>query len=445
MIDGNSAEPTLGQRYRQIAAVIYIGTLITLTLDWLIGSVTSAILFRRALPTRYVLVLIVIGSLLALDYHTVRQHAFPMRRQPYLATLGLRFALLLFASLITSIFQAMFLFMILTLFARLNSSRREALLVQLALFGVVIFRLAAGPNNDLLSARDLNAIFIFLLSSTFIFMLAQLLRTQSERHLQTQQLLGDLAKSHQQLQQYANEVGELAATEERNRLARDIHDGLGHHLAATNVQLEIAIKLFDRKPAAAKAATIEAKKLAQAALQDVRKSVGTLRRTGGDAFELEPSLRLLATRMQHDGLTVRLALEGDEAAYPKTILVALYRAAQEGLTNIYKHANASHVSLWVTFSAEKARLRLIDDGDGFDPNQTTSGYGLQGMRERMRAVGGQLMIESHPNEGTVVSIEVPLPVAGSERGNSAETAPPRNHTAPIRLTNRLATQEQAIL
>ncbi len=195
----------------------------------------------------------------------------------------------------------------------------------------------------------------------------------------------------------AAKLAELSAARERNRMARDIHDSLGHHLTAIAIQLEKASAFGERDPEAAEQALTDARTAAQRALQDVRTSVGALR---------EPPTTLTAA-LTHltDDATVHTT--GEEPPLPQTTVTALHRAAQEAVTNARKHGNATTITVTVTFTDTEVRLEITDNGQGFDPAAETAGYGLLGLRERAALAGGKSTVDSHPGEGTRVTVTVP--------------------------------------
>ncbi|MFE1444037.1 sensor histidine kinase [Streptomyces sp. NPDC058739] len=208
----------------------------------------------------------------------------------------------------------------------------------------------------------------------------------------------------------AARVAELSAAAERGRLARDIHDSLGHHLTAAGVQLELASELRDLDPGAADRAMTEAGRAVRLALADVRQSVRALR--------TEPAVPCLADALGDLGRDaggrprVTTHIEGDESGYAPAALTALYRAAQEGLTNARRHAAATTVSVELTLGERAARLVVADDGHGFTPDDSdgdaqAQGLGLLGMRERVRLVDGRVDIASRPGAGTTLTVTVP--------------------------------------
>ncbi|MER6673134.1 sensor histidine kinase [Streptomyces sp. NPDC000983] len=218
-------------------------------------------------------------------------------------------------------------------------------------------------------------------------------------------------RSRRALEEYAARVAELSAEAERNRLARDIHDSLGHHLTAMSVQLEMAAEFRSLDPDAARRALSEARRSVTLALADVRQSVRTLRE-GAARASLADELAALA-----DGGPPRVAVEvsGAEEGYGTAELSALFRAAQEGVTNARRHAGASEVGVRLTLGETGARLVVADDGCGFRPEAARAagtGLGLLGMRERVQLLAGDVEVDSAPGAGTRVTVTVPRGGAG---------------------------------
>jgi signal transduction histidine kinase len=200
----------------------------------------------------------------------------------------------------------------------------------------------------------------------------------------------------------AASAAELATATERNRLTRDIHDSLGHHLTVIAVQLEKVEAFRQRDPAAADQALADARLSTKYALEEVRQSVGALHDAG--TFALGTALRKLVAGM--DGrLAVELDVVGDEKRFASPALLVLYRAAQEGLTNARRHSGATRVTVRVRLAEDAASLTVDDDGRGLDGAEP--GFGLRGMEERVRSAGGSLSIESAPGRGTRLVASVP--------------------------------------
>lgn len=240
---------------------------------------------------------------------------------------------------------------------------------------------------------------------------------ESASRAQAERVLGELRKTHADLAEFSRQA--IEAGEARTSLARDIHDGLGHYLTAMSVQLEKALAFRSIDPAAADQALNESKRLVAVALQEIRSTMGAL---GESEVDLSPmkSLAELAQYMGHGSLMVQLNIEGDESGYSRQVLMTIYRAAQEGLTNVQKHAGAGQVEMKLEFGEAEAQLEIRDDGKGFAPESVGEmpeqagegavgqlGYGLQSMKERLELLGGDLRIESRPGGGTELHIRVP--------------------------------------
>jgi signal transduction histidine kinase len=287
-------------------------------------------------------------------------------------------------------------------------------LIGLAYWLAIVVRAWLTSSTQMQTGIDeITIVVVYTLLSIFIMLIARNIEREDRSRNDTRQLLLKLRSSHSQLQAYAAQVAELAAAEERYRLARDIHDSVGHHLTAINIQLEKAIAFRQRNSAEADQAILDAKKAAEQALRDVRQSVGGLRSADGD-FSLKQALADLVSRIDSETLAIDLLVEGDETGYARPVLTTLYRVAQEGLTNVQKHAGAQHVTLDVHLGAEGASLRLHDDGGGFqlDPLSLVSSvsngsYGLVGLQERLELVRGQMTIASDPQQGTELTVTVP--------------------------------------
>lgn len=247
----------------------------------------------------------------------------------------------------------------------------------------------------------------------FVPLIAHIIRRDDAHRQETEQLLADLEVSHRRLQAYTEQVAELSAAEERVRLARDIHDSLGHYLTAVHIQLEKALAYQERNPKEATQAMLDAKQAAGEALRDIRRSVSALRAPETE-FHLGEELEKLVRKIDSPALKVTMDFSGDESPYPRSTRIALYRAAQEGLTNIQKHAQARHAFLRVAFDQQVARLVLRDDGAGFNlqhlqgnGTSASTSFGLRGIRERLEMLRGSLVVQSAPEQGTVLIAEVP--------------------------------------
>jgi signal transduction histidine kinase len=224
-----------------------------------------------------------------------------------------------------------------------------------------------------------------------------------------EQLMAELEDANAQLAAYATQAEELAMTQERNRLAREIHDNLGHTLTIVNVQIEAAKVMMDSDPGRALDAMNKAQELTQKGLNRVRESVTALRESPVSNRPLAEAIASLVKEAQSTGLVTEFKVAGEPQALENKVALALYRAAQEGLTNVCRHARASRVDVLLDFQPDEVRLEVRDNGVG--AAETTGGFGLLGIRERVQLLGGRLEINTGVGKGFCLAASVPMSVA----------------------------------
>lgn len=218
----------------------------------------------------------------------------------------------------------------------------------------------------------------------------------------------ELRRALKQERDLNQRIEELATLEERNRIARDIHDSLGHLLTGLNVQMETALALWKVNPERAYAFLSKAKQLGSDALQATRQSVSDLRFDPLEGRSLQEAVAVLTQNFYRaTGMQPVCQIQLDRSLSPRLNTV-LYRVVQEGLTNICKHANATTVSIQIQSAELNLSLRLQDNGTGFQVDANQTGFGLQGMRERVTVLGGELSILSQPGAGCCISLFLPL-------------------------------------
>ena len=250
---------------------------------------------------------------------------------------------------------------------------------------------------DLISNGIIYTLVIGVVLS-LIWMLLRLLDDERAHHQQTQRLLAEVEALNEQ-------VAASAAADERLRIARDIHDSLGHSLTGIHVQLEKALAFEGRDPAVARTAMQSAQAASRRALVDVRDSVSSIREA--PLFDLPTMIDGLRRDGEESGLAVTVTWHGDASQYSTAHFMALYRVAQEGLTNVRRHAAASSVGVDLTFGVDEATMVIRDDGCGFDVDAARGGFGLRGLTERVTVMGGQVEIVSAPDEGTSLTVLMP--------------------------------------
>jgi two-component system NarL family sensor kinase len=214
------------------------------------------------------------------------------------------------------------------------------------------------------------------------------------------------------------------AAEERNRLAREIHDTLAQGLAALTMQLEVADSLATgRRDSDARLETAvgRALELARSTLDEARRSVLDLREAPLEGRSLEDALASLAADARLGsprGPTIDVTVDaGTAPEIPAAVEQGLYRIAQQAVANSVRHAAASRVAVRLTWSPDAVGLRVEDDGDGFDPTAVPGDrFGLVGMQERARLLGGTLRVESAPGAGTAIDVRIPIGVRPAQSG-----------------------------
>jgi signal transduction histidine kinase len=212
-------------------------------------------------------------------------------------------------------------------------------------------------------------------------------------------------RSRARAEQLTQEVEILAATVERSRIAREIHDSLGHTLTALNVQIELAQKLQQRDPVRSGQSIDIAQQLATQCLQDVRHAVHSMQ---DRTIDLNTAIQTLVQPLQnHSDLQFDLSLKFP--ALPPTFSHQIYCIIQEGLTNIQRHAGATHVQLQGERSGDEIVVSLQDNGIGFHVDQAATGFGLRSMSERAQSIDGRLQVESTPAQGTRLRLAAPAP------------------------------------
>lgn len=227
-----------------------------------------------------------------------------------------------------------------------------------------------------------------------------------------------LAAAHTQLQQYSVQVEELSIIRERNRIAREIHDTLGHALTLLTVQLETATQLEVRGDPRLHEELLEARQVAKACLTEVRHSVEALRPDQVSADSLQEQLRRLVAEFEATCRETRITLDLEEATHPLDTeqSLALYRCAQEALTNVRKHARATKVLLRLSTSEEQVELTMLDNGRGGpSDHEQRPGFGLLGMGERVALLDGTLRAGLQAGRGWRIEVMLPL-----KKGESAE-------------------------
>ena len=257
---------------------------------------------------------------------------------------------------------------------------------------------------------DLNLVWsgmpVFLAGQIFIVVFTQMAVNEERARSEVEKLALDLAEANQSLRAYALQAEELAITKERNRLAREIHDGLGHYLTTVFMQIQAARAVMKIDPLKAMEALTKAQNLSQEALVDVRESVAALRDSPGSQLPLPEEVDRLLQVCEGAGLATELKVLGAERPLSPQAQQTVFRAVQEGINNACKHAQAGR--LWVTLDySQGERVKLVMQDDGMGAKQMQGGFGLLGMRERVNLLNGDFAVITAPGEGFRLEVTIP--------------------------------------
>lgn len=226
---------------------------------------------------------------------------------------------------------------------------------------------------------------------------------QDTSHDELGQMARQLNSMAEELQNLLAARQQLATLEERNRLARDLHDSVKQQVFAVSMQIGATKLLLRRDIDAAEERLNRAEKLVQQAQQELTSLIRELRPVALEGQGLVAALReLIPQWSQQTEIVANLRVEGSQTL-PLTVEEALFRVAQEALSNVARHSQATLVQLTLTLSDETVTLIILDNGQGFDPAQRERrGIGLHSMQERMKTLGGDAQLESTPGKGTRV-------------------------------------------
>jgi len=200
-----------------------------------------------------------------------------------------------------------------------------------------------------------------------------------------------------------------AVLEERNRIARELHDTLEQELAGITLQLDLAVDCFRQAPPVAFRALDTARKMSRHSMVEARRSVWDLRCDLLEQGDLPSALRRIVSPLEPSGdARIEVNVSGIPVRLPGKIEMSLLRIGQEAVANAIKHGHASQIQIELQYTADKVILRVSDDGQGFSPEQSNSAghFGMLDMRERAEAIGSHLQIDSAPGRGTHITVDV---------------------------------------
>ncbi len=355
-------------------------------------------------------------NMLGLIIFAAMRSRFPDRRLSKLFYTAIEFGLLLLITFASNFSAPSLLYIVLTirnceLFAGQNALEKKvrsivSLIAFIACLSSHSYRFALGRLLVQISPAQIGSVsigFAIVLGLVFLFIHLLVDAILAERQGQAR-----LADANTKLRQYALQIEELATERERNRIARDIHDSLGHSLTVFNIHIGAVLRLLHTDLPEAEALLLEVKNLGGQALQEVRQSVTLLRADPLQDRSLQQAISSLVKEFERTtGITPNFTYRVSQPL-ASNLNFTLYRLVQESLTNIYKHAAATEVSISIDRVGTDIQAIVTDNGKGFDLHDNPSGFGLQGMRERTLALGGVLDIQTSLDCGCRIQVVFPV-------------------------------------
>lgn len=260
----------------------------------------------------------------------------------------------------------------------------------------------------------------------FVYIFTQVLLQMQTSKKEVERLAHELVEANRKLREYSAQVEELATTKERNRLAREIHDSLGHYFTVINVQIEAARTVFQTDPTRSLVALTKAQSLTKEGLNEVRRSIGALRVSATNNKTLPQTIMSLVEDNRQAGIVTEFEVKGQPHPLQSAVELTLYRTTQEALTNIRKHAFASQAQVYLDYcNPALVGLKISDNGvgvaketkteteteskgEGSNEKNTIGGFGLLGMRERVHLLNGHLHTSGIGGQGFIIEVEIPL-------------------------------------
>ncbi|MFC5446901.1 sensor histidine kinase [Paenibacillus aestuarii] len=266
------------------------------------------------------------------------------------------------------------------------------------------FILHAGMGLGDLFSQILNAFLFYAIGLSL-----QRVVTSNE---ETKKLLAENQRQYQliheqnnALEQYANQIEQLTLLEERNRMARELHDTVGHTFTSVIMGMDAVSYLIEASPYKAKEKLDVLRGVTRNGLEEVRRSIHQMVPGGADMLLAQQLTRLANEFALHTGTKIDFSTTGEEFDIPKQTKLTLIRCLQESLTNAKRHGRATSIEIVLAYGDDEVGLRIEDDGIG--AKQLKAGFGINAMHERISALQGTLQVSSTPGQGTIVSCQVP--------------------------------------
>lgn len=298
------------------------------------------------------------------------------------------------------------------LFFILSGEAMTVLNVGMGLVWILIFSLSTAITTVVYrdTGDDLSALPLYLGGYLLFGLIVYTsTRAQSARK-ESQALFEELSDTYEKLQEYMVHSEELIVAQERNRLAREMHDTLGHQLTVSSIHLEGAQRLIVDDPQRAADIIDTVRTQIRDALSELRATVATLRQPLLSGVSIVSALKQLGAGFEDaTDIQTKLVVVGEFTGIPDAHRNVIYRAAQEALTNVHRHANASNVFIRLDCGErDVVQLTITDNGVGFPSQPELKGFGLQGLKERVALLNGELGFPQMAKGGACIQISLPI-------------------------------------
>lgn len=262
------------------------------------------------------------------------------------------------------------------------------------------------PALVMAAALPISSFNISIIEGLFFFGLGCVVWKMVDTHRKMQTLLEENDKQRQVLEQYAKQIETITLLEERNRLARELHDTVGHTLTSVIVGLDAVSYTMKVWPEEAKQSVDHLRTIARSGLEEMRRHVHHIA-PSKEGLPLSKQLREIADEFAvHTGTWIDFESAGPEISIPLPLTLTLVRCLQESLTNAKRHGNAEHILITLASEADRLILTVRDDGCGME--EVCYGFGLSVMEERLSAYQGELQVTSERMNGTTIRCQLPL-------------------------------------
>lgn len=252
----------------------------------------------------------------------------------------------------------------------------------------------------------INQMPFFFAGQVFILFFTQMALTERKARMKTEKLAADLAEANKHLSEYAEQVKELTLSQERNRLAREIHDGLGHYLTTINMQIKAAAAMVGKNNEQTLHMLNNAQSLSSEALVDVRNSVSALRADTKEGGALEDRIKKLVNSVNLGEVEILFSSKGEKRQVTPQVDLTIFRACQEALNNALKHSGAEKILITLEY-CEKGTIQLTVEDNGKGAGELIGGFGLIGIEERARLVNGTLQVITQEKQGFSLILTIP--------------------------------------